>query len=172
MYKPILLFLFLSLMACQRRDVELQAEATKYPRWIGDIEPDPQLDDPHFQPCNGDNTYQYFNHSEGLQYRGEKRAIEALFQKLYRPVTAAKANGLIRIRFMVNCAGKTGRFRLISMDENYQAVVFPKAICTQLLNITKKLDGWEKLPNGEEATDYYQYLSFKIEQGAIKEILP
>lgn len=172
MYRTALFLTFLCLMSCQRRDSDLLAEAAKYPRWIGDIEYDPKLDDPDFQVCNEADVYQYFNHAEGLQYRGEKRAIEAMFQKLYRPVAAPKAKGLIRIRFMVNCAGKTGRFRLIGMDENYQPLVFPKAICNQLLDISKKLDGWEKLPNAEEPTDYYQYLSFKIEQGAIKEILP
>lgn len=172
MYRTTLLLALLCLLTCQRLDSELQAEAAKYPRWIGDIEHDPKLDNPDFQACNEDHVYQYFNHSQGLQYQGEKRAIEALFQKLYRPVAAPKATGLIRIRFMVNCAGKTGRFRLIGMDENFQPLVFPKAISNQLLEITKKLDGWEKLPNAEEATDYYQYLSFKIEQGAIKEILP
>ena len=170
--KLYVLALLLMLLDCQRREADLQSSNSAYPRWVGDIAPDPNLDDPQFRTCQGEQVYQYFNHSKGLQYKGEKAAIEALFQKQYRPIAAPTATGLIRVRFIVNCAGKTGRFRLQGMNEHYQAMEFPKAISDQLLNLCKQLDGWEKQPNAEAPTDYYQYLTFKIEKGALKEILP
>lgn len=79
---------------------------------------------------------------------------------------------MIRIRFIVNCEGKTGRFRVIGMNKNYQEKTFDKAITDQLLEITQHLDGWQLLPNAEEPRDYYQYLLFKMNKGTIVEILP
>ena len=47
-----------------------------------------------------------------------------------------------------------------------------KDISEQLLNITKSLDGWVIGKHEGKAYDYYQYLTFKIEDGELIEILP
>lgn len=160
-----LLLLLLSLGACS-------TEST-YLRWVGDIPENPSLDDPEFQPCHGDQFIrQYFHMNQGaLQYTGEKPVIVQFFQEHYQPVSTNES-GFIRIRFIVNCEGKTGRFRLIGSDQNYQEFTFDPRITDQLLSLTQKMDGWRILPDPENPRDYYQYLIFKIDQGQIKEIMP
>ena len=144
----------------------------EYLRWVGDIEFNEALDNPKFKLCHGDSSVnQYFHFGGGLQYEGEKKAILESFEKTYKPV-ASNDTGLIRIRFIVNCLGKTDRFRITSMGSDFQEKKFDTRITNQLLSITKDLNGWKILPNEEEARDYYQYLIFKIEKGAILEILP
>jgi len=144
----------------------------EYERWVGDIEPDSLLDSPDFRPCFGnDSIYQYFNFSKGLKYKGEKSALIKFIKDRYVPVNSKKT-GYVRIRFIVNCEGKTGRFRVFESDENGKMAVMDEKVVSQLLNITEQLDGWGHQPNLKNARDYYQYLIFKIVKGKIHEILP
>jgi hypothetical protein len=63
---------------------------------------------------------QYFNLGKGPVYSGEKSKILNTFKSKYQPITDKNQNGLIRIRFIVNCEGKAGRFRVLQSDYNYQ----------------------------------------------------
>ena len=141
---------------------------------MGDIESDSTLDNPKFKTCNGDeNAFQYFNTGEGLRYKGEKTALVSKIYNSYRPVkNSENQSGYFRIRFMVNCNGETGRFRILSSDFDYQDKRFDEAITKQLLSIVKSLDGWQIMTKNEKSLDYYQYLIFKLENGRIIEILP
>jgi hypothetical protein len=162
-----ILLLVIFLLGCS-----IESSDSEYLRWVGDAEFNPEIDREAFQLCGGENQVkQYFNFSEGLQYQGEKSALIQFFMEKYRPVESEQS-GWIRIRFIVNCKGETGRFRMISSDENYVPQKFDPAITTQLMALTQSLEGWKLLPTAEEPEDYYQYLVFKIQNGTITEIMP
>lgn len=153
--------------------VEQQPQIENYLRWVGDIEHDPVLDNSSFELCNGEKkVMQYFNNARGFEYKGEKFAILKIFEDRYIPPASKSEHGLLRVRFIVNCEGKTGRFRCLGMDNNYKRKQFDSGIQDQILTITKSLDGWVPKTMNGELLDYYQYLIFKIEAGQIKEILP
>ena len=146
--------------------------SSKYLRWVGDSEFDSTIDSEEFKLCQGEkNVLQYFNFSDGLVYEGEKRALDKYFYDNYRPIENNQS-GWIRVRFIVNCKGKTGRFRLIASDENYQPTIFDPQITDQLLALTKELDGWIIQSQNNIERDYYQYLVFKMKAGKIEEIMP
>ena len=148
-------------------------EKQEYLRWVGDIEQDEQIDKLKFKACNGDDKIlQYFNLGEGPIYSGEKSRILNTFKTNYKQITDRKENGLIRIRFIVNCEGKSGRFRVLQSDYYYQEKEFDKEIVSQLLNITKGIEDWEVYKRNEVPVDYYMYLIFKITNGQLTEILP
>jgi hypothetical protein len=173
MNRVLLLLLGYVVVSCQSPTPITKTEEPKYLRWVGDIEFDESLgDDSTFSFCNEDFIYQYFNFMKGLEYEGERVALYGAFEKSYMPILKDSESGLIRIRFIVNCQGETGRFRLIEMDENYQEKVFDSKITEQLMSIAKSLDGWKALTSPKGPSDYYQYLIFKMEGGKIKEILP
>ena len=168
-------FLFL-LLSCQPKDKlailsNFFTPPVEY-RMVGDINADPKLDDPNFKVCGGDvNVAQYFHFGEGLDIAGEQPAIADAFYQNYKPVDSDQS-GWIRIRFIVNCDGDTGLFRITGSDENYQQLEFDPAITAQLLEITKNLSGWATRENEYGPLNYYQYLIFVMEKGQIKEILP
>ena len=146
-----------------------------YPEHVGDIAEDPQLDDPNFKVCNEDYVIQYYsaNYTSTPQlYKGEKPAILEYFKQYSHPKTEGQS-GYITIRFIVNCKGETGRFRMQQMGSNHQAFTFDEAISSQLMKLTKALPDWQAYhhTNGE-IIDYYQYLTFKLQDGQIIEILP
>lgn len=167
----IILVLLLTTTHCKTE--QSATSPAKYLRWVGDSEFDAALDDSAFALCQGDQkAIQYFNDGRGMEYEGEKPALDRAFWEGYKPVES-KESGLIRIRFIVNCKGETGRFRVMEMEKDYAETSFDSEIVDQLLRITKALDGWVvKRDRDDEPTDYYQYLIFKIEKGALKEILP
>lgn len=168
-FTNILFCLLISVSACSQKPTN--KEVKKISGYVGDIAPDSALDDPAFEKCNEGHVFQFFNDSNGLQYEGEKSAIKAAFHGYNHQVVTGES-GLIRIRFIVNCKGETGRFRLMAMNVNYQEKSFPKTITRQLMKITQSLKGWQtKFIQGSEI-DYYQYLIFKIEDAQLIEIMP
>jgi len=163
--------IFSLLWSCQ---TEKKAdEKQEYLRWVGDIEKNEQIDELEFKVCNGDDKIlQYFNLGKGPVYSGEKCKILNTFKSKYKPITDKNQNGLIRIRFIVNCEGKAGRFRVLQSDYDYQEKDFNKEIVSQLLNIIKEIEDWEVFKRNEVPVDYYMYLIFKITYGQLTEILP
>ncbi len=168
MFKITLFSLLFSLQSfCQSND-----QIPKYYGSIGDIKIDPERDDKDFHACYENYIFQYFNNGGGLEFEGEKIAIDHFFFKNYNPENTPKETGLIRIRFIVNCKGESGRFRILGMDPDYHEKTFDASITNQLLDICKNLKGWKTKTMHGHIVDYYQYLIFKIENGQLKEILP
>lgn len=167
-YKLLLIVLLLGCKPEQKANTSRLA----YDRWVGDIKFDKSKDSDLFKLCNDDlQTYQYFNDGNGLEYEGEKKAISEAFETHFVSKQASET-GLVRIRFIVNCKGQTGRFRLLGMDKDYKEKEFHVSITNQLLTIAKSLDKWRPKFINEEPVDYYQYLIIKMENGKILEILP
>jgi hypothetical protein len=165
MIKIVIFLLFIPIISFGQAKREAKSE---YPNYVGDIEFNSEIDNKEFVLCNSKHIFQYFVSSRGLEYEGEKFAIEKEFTEKYKSDIIKNETGLIRINFVVNCKGKTDRFRLISMGENFEEKVFARSITEQLMSITKNLKGWK----AKIYIDYYQYLIFKIENGQLKEILP
>lgn len=163
--KIICLINLLLLFSCRTQE-------SKYPEQVGDIQFDSKLDDPNFEACNASDIVQYSMFNKGFQYTGEKYEIIKVFDKEYRPVNRKGETGYITIRFIVNCKGNTGLFRIESMNKDYMPKTFSPDIVQQLLSITKSLHGWPIGMHDGISYDYHQYLTFKIENGVIKEILP
>lgn len=154
-------------------DIEVNHEK-EYLRHVGDIEHDSSTDNINFRICNGeDKIKQYFNLAEGPVYVGEKPSLSRAFKTNYKPVLGQKQNGLIRIRFIVNCKGQADRFRVLQADSNYNETEFDNKVVSQLMEITKGIEEWVILYNDDkQPVDYYNYLIFRITDGQITEILP
>ena len=166
--KKILILYFLLIVA----SCSLDNRESKYLRWVGDSEFDAEIDTSNFQLCHKEfKAKQYFHFDKGLQYEGEKKELRSQFKEKYIPIDTDQS-GLIRIRFIVNCEGEIGRFRMISSDLNYQEQIFDQRITDQLLSITKSLEGWIAQSIREKTRDYYQYLIFKIVNGELTDIMP
>ena len=146
-------------------------KSSAYPEHVGDISFDEKLDDSLFNICTKGRIPQYYEFGMGLQYKGEKPAINEHFKKL-KNIELKNETGYITIRFVVNCEGKTGRFRIQEMNNDYQPRTFSKELVENILSLTKQLDGWIAGGDANHAFDYYQYLTFKIEEGKLIEIMP
>jgi hypothetical protein len=149
-----------------------KSQASSYPENVGDISFNPKLDDPSFKICNEKYVFQYYNFSKGLQYKGEKVKIDQFFREHFTYKKMAGETGSLTIRFIVNCEGKTGLFRVQEMDSHYNAKKFNAELRDQLLLLTRQLDGWVAAQWQGKKVDYYQYLTFRLIDGKLIEIMP
>lgn len=169
---PFLLALTLALFsACGPSKKYSAPPGSNYLDNVGDITPDPRLDDSTFRACRESNIPQYYSVKSGFE--GEKPAIERYFKEHFKTDKAwAKENGYLTIRFVVNCNGQTGRFRLLEIDPDYRPKKFPAALSDHLLQLTKQMKGWIPGKSENIPYDYYQYLTFTIAKGEITRIIP
>lgn len=167
--KYIILIFTLSLYSCTNE--KKSDHEHEYLRQVGDISFDSKLDDPEFIPCHEDLTLVHYNFSNPDLYEGEKPAIIHPFKKIILP-KIEDSNGYITIRFMVNCEGKTGRFRVEQLDFDYKEKKFNSDLVDSILLTTMSLDGWIPAKYDERIFDYYKYLTFKIIDNQITDILP
>lgn len=170
--KAIFCFILFSftLFSCQT-----EKKVSKYPNTVGDITFDEKLDETGFKKCGiGKDkpfSFQYYNVSQEFDYKGEKIAIEEKLKK-ENISSEKKINGYITVRFLVNCEGKTGLFRVKHLDSDLKDVALDQDMENKLLKFTKSLNGWVPKKIEGLKLDYYQYLTYKIEDGKVSEVLP
>ncbi|MEM7549722.1 MAG: hypothetical protein AAF363_08610 [Bacteroidota bacterium] len=140
------------------------------PVHIGLIEYDAKKDTLGFEVCHEDLLSPYFHHLN-ISYEGEKPAMVKEYKNRFKPSDSLE-NGFITIRFIVNCKGKAGRFRVIQIDEHYNLKTFSDETVMQLYHITRSLKGWDIFERNHESYDYIRYVTFKIHNGEIKDIMP
>ena len=165
MKEKILLIILILTVSCSQNDYKN----------VGDIPFDKEMDDENFQLCNERNIKQYYVRKSSdipPSYKGEKRGLEKAILSKYSFPQSEKENGYVTIRFIVNCNGETGRFRIEEMDFTYKTKNFDTKISNQLFEIVENLNEWIPRKDKNTTYDFYQYLTFKIEKGQIVKILP
>ncbi len=127
-----------------------------------------------FKPCYQEAFInEYF--SVDTDYTGGQRAINDFVHNRYVPPTHSSGqSGYVRIRFIVNCRGQTGRFDVQTTDLSYQPATFDPDIVQQLITIVQQLDRWipGHYDNSTEAVDSYKFLGFRLVDGQITQIVP
>lgn len=148
------------------------AQSVEVSKHIGSIPHNPAIDTLDFEVCHEDLVLPYFHHLE-VSIEGEKPAMANQYKTQFK-ASNKQESGYITIRFIVNCKGEAGRFRIIQMDEAYNLKTFSDELVQQLYKITKSLKGWDIFTseNNNYSYDYIRYLTFKIEKGELKDIMP
>ena len=103
---------------------KIQKQEQSYLLQVGDIYYNPKIDEANFKLCDEFRVLQYYNFGEGLQYKGEKIEIIEYFLSRYKAKNIKNETGFVTIRFLVNCKGLTGRFRIEGMDYDFQKKEF------------------------------------------------
>jgi len=162
-------FLFLLLFfSCQTAQLE-QESIQKYSHWIGDIHYDAELDESTFQLCNSTKVVHRRN---ALTYEGGRSIIKEQCLDLFQFQEAfASFGGYIMIRFLINCEGTIGRFRVQTMEQDFSLKECPEELKNHLLEIVKSLKEWKPNYAKDEEADFSKYLNFKIKNGRIENIL-
>ena len=166
--------IFLVVIGCQNTPPQSHKHNNPngYLRMVGDTEFNPKTDDPNFKICHHDLVVQYYGLGKTINYLGEKPALVKVFTDNCKMEKLKGETGFVTIRFIVNCQGQTGWFRLSQVNEKLEEITLDKRITDQLLKLTKSLNGWQIGQYNNSVYDYYQYLTFKIIDGQLTDILP
>ena len=132
-----------------------------------------QLND-GFTLCGDQKTNPYYYPE--LKYKGGFWEIKNHFFSNYEEnkfINLENNTGILTIQFVINCEGKMGRFQVQSCDLNYRKVLLNPIIINKLLDSTKLLNQWIVAKDENDfKVNSHAFLSFRIENGIITEILP
>ena len=167
MYKFILIVVILIGCAAQPKHEPIPPEQSPL---VYHIQPDPVADDPHFALCDVSKAYPYYG--TDTHARRDKREILTHFLKGFTSSPEIHDTGFISVRFMVNCMGVAGRFRVTEFDKSYAPIKFDTRITSQLLKLSKDVKDWEPIRFDSGSYDSYCYFLFKIEDGKLTDVLP
>ena len=141
---------------------------------VGDIAFDPKTDDPNFKLCRPDWVWQ--NHWVKNKMDETSLVVDKEFRSKFKTRDEWKnENGLIRIRFVVNCEGKADRYRLLELDFDTKPKHFSESLKKHLTDITRSIP-WPARraysQNGDQQTvDYYHYFSVRITNGQLTDVV-
>jgi hypothetical protein len=164
---PGILFFFFALSACAQKPPALSRPASA----VGDIFFGKAIDDSSFLICDSSRVFQYYNTDSYFLNHKDSFRIYFLTHFIPAPDTPGQS-GYITIKFIINCEGATGRFRMTEMDSTYQPRNFDKRISGQLLSLVKSLRDWNPARYKGKNYDSYQYITFRIRNGRITTISP
>ncbi|MEO1258524.1 MAG: hypothetical protein AAFZ15_06995 [Bacteroidota bacterium] len=141
---------------------------------VGYINPDERLDkEKKFSTCNSiDVILDYYNDSKSTRYPGGKKA---LWESILPQIDKSKMHlesGYLTFRFVINCQGDAGRYIIEETALDFSKKQFNPETVGHLYNIVKNLKGWQPPFIRKEYQDTYNYLTFKLKDGEIVELLP
>jgi hypothetical protein len=142
----------------------------KYTHDIGYINPEPALGDKNFKVCY-DRIFQYYNSNPNANYKyGKKELRKKLLTNF--PKGKYTDTGYLTYRFVINCQGEAGRFEINETDLHYVPIEFDEELKEFLLQQIIGLKEWTPLQFEGKPYDSYRYLTFKMINGEIAELLP
>ncbi len=136
---------------------------------VGDISFDPQTDNPKFQLCNPDWVWQGYQ----LKTKQDETSIMVAreIRSRFKTNDAWKnENGIIRVRFLVNCSGNADRFRLLELDFDFKPKQFNNDLRRHVLSIAKSIS-WPSRRARQQTVDYYHYFTLRIVNGQLNDIV-
>ncbi|SFN52029.1 hypothetical protein SAMN04487989_101973 [Bizionia echini] len=134
------------------------------------INPETALLSEGFDVCNENYILQYYN-PERATYSKGKNGLRQFILSNYKN-KGYSDSGYLNIRFIINCKGEAGRYVIHENDLDLQPKTFNTDLVNQLFQLTTELKTWNPNYVHDAYRDSYMYLSYRIENGEITEIIP
>lgn len=152
---------------------EFEKRAAHGKRRIGYINPEETLsDDSSFEICGHEKfIMDYYNLEPNAEFIGGKGELRSLILEQLDKEKLKGDSGMLTFRFVINCKGEAGRFVANGVDFDFQKKIFSTVLISHLLQILQSLESWQNL-GGKGEHDAYAYITFKIDNNEITDILP
>jgi hypothetical protein len=137
------------------------------------IDPDKTLDKKeNFRLCHTDEKIvDYYNSGQGASHgNGKKEMVTDLLARIDK-MKLFHESGYLTFRFVVSCEGKAGRFITEETDLNFDRKKFNPETVAHLYELVRNLQDWSPVVL-DKPRDAYFYLTFKLSDGQITDILP
>jgi len=134
------------------------------------IDPEKALLNEGFEVCDENFILQYYN-PERATYSKGKNGLRNFVLSNYKSNNYTDS-GYLNIRFIINCKGEAGRYIIHENNLDLEPQIFNKDLVAQLFKITTQLKNWNPNFFHNEHRDSYMYISYRIENGEITEIIP
>lgn len=138
------------------------------------IDPTKTRDDAlYFELCGHEKAIaDYYNSTPDVRYAGGKgEMMKIIRSKLVREKLNGES-GYLTVRFVVNCNGEAGRYVIEQTSLNYTDHQFSRETIDHLYDITYGLKEWSPSVIRGEPRDSYVYLTYKLQNGVVTDVLP
>lgn len=131
----------------------------------------------NFVICNDKRIVDYYNYAKGdsinrvTSYISGKNGLRKEVLSKYENRNY-KDSGYLNFRFIVNCKGEAGAYVIHQNNLGLEPFDFDTDLVNQLFEITVALKEWQPNFMRGDNRDSYMYISYRIENGEITEILP
>ena len=142
----------------------------KYTHSAEYINPETALLNEGFEVCDEDFIIQYYNPQSATYSKG-KNGLRNFILSYYKNNNFTDS-GYLNIRFVINCKGQAGRYVIHENNLDLEPTSFNKDLVNQLFDLTTQLKEWNPNFTHDAFRDSYMYISYRIENGEITEILP
>ncbi len=130
---------------------------------------DAKFDEPDFIICDSTGLSSGRNR---LQYIGGNGKLRQDILSNFSYKHEYKSfNGFIVVRFLVNCDGRSGRYRAQSLNFDFSPTDAPSSLLKNTLDLIKRLDTWQKSSRGESDQEYSKYINLKFKDGKIQHVI-
>ncbi len=102
-------------------------------------------------------------------YKGSKYQFKKYILKNYTS-ELFDDNGYLVLRFYINHKGEVFLHETIELDHAYEAFDLNDSLVDQLTALSFRKENWN--PFGDNKSNYYMHLTYRIENGKITEIIP
>ena len=164
-----IIFLSLLFFCCQENEAN-QDIYQKIDNSVEYINPETALGHKDFKTCNDDIIFNYYN-PQSASYSEGKNNLRNFILSNYNSDNYSDS-GYLNILFVINCKGEAGRYKVYENNLDLEPQKFNSQLKTELLNLTMKLKKWNPNFIRGEYVDSSMYISYRIENGKITEILP
>lgn len=130
---------------------------------------DTKLDSPDYLIC--DSTKMGSGRSRVRYIDGTDKLKEAITSNYLYDQKYATFSGYIVIRFLVNCEGKSGRYRAQALNLDFSPSNAPSALLKHSTELIKSLDNWTKSTRHDSKAEYSKFINLKIKNGKIQHVL-
>lgn len=134
------------------------------------INPNEALGDKNFIVCNDDYIFNYYNPQRATYSEGKNKLREFILSNYNS--NKYSDSGYLNILFVINCKGEAGRYKVYENNLDLEPQKFNPSLKAELLNLTMKLKKWNSNYISGEYVDSSMYISYRIENGEITQILP
>lgn len=146
------------------------SDKEKYPHYIGYINTDTALLNKVYKLCD-DGIYKTHHGAPKDAFKISKKHFRTSILSEYKNNNYSDS-GYLNFRFLVNCEGHPGWFEITEMNLDLEEIDLNDDMVNKLLNLTSNTKHWNIFYIDNVPKNYYMYISYRIENGKITEILP
>lgn len=142
-----------------------------YPNYVGYINQETAALNNIYELCDAESIY-YVHHGASEEgYAVNKKQFRDVILANYKNENYTDS-GYLNFRFLISCEGNAGWFETIQVDTDYNSTHFSKELVLQLRGLTAQSENWNIISIENNPVDYYMFVSYKLQDGEITEILP
>lgn len=146
-------------------------DSKKYFYHVGHIDQEKALMNNTYPLCDEKRIYKTHHGAPDDAFEGSKKQFRNYILTNYKN-NSYEDSGYLNFRFYVNCEGNAGWFEIIEMNLDLEETKLNYKMVNQLFELTSRPENWAVYTYDNKPRNYYMYISYRIENGEITEILP